>query len=345
MIDSGTWGRWTRRVFPHYKDSPEKKNFKLTVLLVLGMLALMAIIGLITFWLSVRGEEEVLVPDLERKELIPALIELQERELYPKIQVRYSSDFEKGIIIEQKPASGAIVKAGRRITIVVSKGPVIDRVEDYLGRNIEEIRIHLQTLFASYRALLKIKEPVMHKYDQAPPGTILAQKPEPGEVINGVTDLELVVSLGPRSELITVGDFIGEKYQNTLAEIAYMNVPFVFNFRKAKENEASGIIVSQSPESGSEIPYGSVIQIEMTEPNDLPPGQVFGMFEYVLPDYPIMIDIRLDVITADETLSLFSMKHPGGPIAIPYIVEENSELVLYIFDKEEIRRQAGAEIR
>jgi hypothetical protein len=35
------------------------------------------------------------------------------------------------------------------------------------------------------------------------------------------------------------------------------------------------------------------------------------------------------------------MKHPGGPISIPYIVDEESELILFIFDQEEIRQQAG----
>jgi len=43
-----------------------------------------------------------MVPALEGKDLIPALIELQEKELYSRLQVRYSSDYEKGLVLEQR---------------------------------------------------------------------------------------------------------------------------------------------------------------------------------------------------------------------------------------------------
>jgi hypothetical protein len=79
----------------------------------------------------------------------------------------------------------------------------------------------------------------------------------------------------------------------------------------------------------------------MTRPERLPSDKIFGVFDYVLPDYPIMIDIRLESVSSDERIELFSMKHPGGPLSIPYVVNENSEMVLYIFDREEIRKQAS----
>jgi beta-lactam-binding protein with PASTA domain len=329
------------RIFPNQKDPPERRNFKLVILLIVVMFVLMVLIGFVTFWLSVRGAEEVLVPDVENKELIAALIELQEKDLYPRLQVRYSSDYEKGTVIEQRPASGTIVRVGRRITLTVSRGPVIDRVEDYVGQKLEDVQIHLQTLFASYRALLKIKEPVSYVFDPRPAGTILAQKPEPGTVIDSVTELELVVSRGPRGELVEVPEFIDMPFQDAIAQLSSANFPFIFSVRRAEGDERSGVIVAQTPEPESEVPYGSVIQLTMTRPERVPRGKVFGVFEYVLPDYPIMVDITLDSISEEGNTTILAMKHPGGPISIPYIVDEDSELILYIFDQEEIRQQAG----
>jgi beta-lactam-binding protein with PASTA domain len=329
------------RIFPNQKDPPERRNFKLVILLIVAMFVLMVLIGFVTFWLSVRGAEEVLVPNVENKELIAALIELQEKELYPRLQVRYSSDYDKGMVIEQRPASGTIVRVGRRITLTVSRGPVIDRVEDYVGQKLEDVQIHLQTLFASYRALLKIKEPVSYVFDPEPAGTILAQKPEPGTVIDSVTELELVVSRGPRGELVEVPDFIDMEFQNAIAQLSSANFPFIFSVKRAEGEESPGVIVAQTPEAESEVPYGSVVQLTMTRPELVQRGRVFGVFEYVLPDYPIMVDITLDSISEEGNTTILAMKHPGGPISIPYIVEEDSELVLYIFDQEEIRQQAG----
>jgi beta-lactam-binding protein with PASTA domain len=341
MIDwSKSWS-WIDRVLPSYRDPPERRTFKLVVLLIVGAIALMLVISLTTFLLSVRGAEQVLVPAVQDKEIITALMELQEKELNARIQVRFSSDYEKGMVIEQRPSAGTVVRAGRRVTLTVSRGPVIDRVENYVGQKLEDVRIHLQTLFASYRAVLKIKEPVSYVFDASPAGTIIAQKPAPETVIDSFTELELVVSRGPKGELITVPDLSGMPFQNALAELAASNLPFVFSVRPAQGAEASGVIVAQTPEPGQEIPYGAVIQLTMTQPTRLPRGKVFGVFQYVLPSYPIMVDISLDSIGASGPTTLVAMKHPGGPISIPYVVDEKSELVLYIFDKEEIRQQVG----
>ncbi len=331
----------TERLLPNPKDPPERRSTKLTVLLVVAMVVLMGLVGFATFWLSLRGAEQVLVPELGRKDLVTALLALQEKELSPRIQLRYSADYEKNTVIDQKPAAGSVVKAGRRVTLVVSQGPVIDTVENYVGQKVSDVRNHLQTLFASYRALLKIKEPVSYVFDSAPAGTILAQKPEPGATISGVTELELVVSRGPKGELIAVGNYEKLPFQDAIAELAAANFPFVFTIRAARADEQKGAIVSQSPAPESEVPYGTVLQLEMTRPDRVPRGQVFGMFEYVLPEYPIMVDVSLDAVSKTASTTLLSMKSPGGPISIPYIVDQDAELVLYIFDKEEIRQHAG----
>ena len=98
--------------------------------------------------------------------------------------------------------------------------------------------------------------------------------------------------------------------------------------------------MSQSPTPGQEIPYSSILQLEMTAPTELPEGTVFGLVESSLPDYPILVDLKLEVITPRETRTILEMKHPGGSISIPYLVEEDSQLVLSMFDDEILTRPA-----
>jgi beta-lactam-binding protein with PASTA domain len=338
------WSRMTvlgERILPTYKDPPERRNFKLFVLLIAGMFLLMLLIGLLTFFLSLKGSEQVTVPALEGKDLIPALIELQEKDLYPRLQVRYSSDYEKGLVLEQKPAAGSSVRVGRRVSLVVSRGPVIDSIEDYVGQKLEDVRVHLQSLFGSSRPLLHIKEPISYVFDDSPTGTIIAQKPAAGTSLSQLTELELVVSRGPKGETVTVQDFVNQSFQDAMAQLASANIPFTFRVRKAQGQEKSGMVVSQTPEAGSEVPYGSVVQLVMTRPTGIPSGKVFGLFEYTLPAYPIMVDVSLDAVSATSSSTILAMKHPGGPISIPYIVDDKSELVLYVMDKEELRQPAN----
>ena len=309
---------------------------RLTVL-VCGVLV---VSGLIAFFVAVRGEEETLIPNVVAEDLLAAISMLQEKSLAPRVEGRVSSEHDKWTVIEQEPEAGTLVKAGRPVLLVVSRGPIIDRVGDYVGRDLDEVRLELQTVFASYRELIKIKEPVARVSDAAAAGTILAQNPAPETPIDGLVVLELVVSKGPMGDLIELQNYVNRPFQVVRDELAALNLPFVFRVRAAREGEAAGSIVSQSPTAGQEIPYSSILQLEMTAPAEVPEEMAFGLLEASLPDYPILVDLKLEVITATERREILAMKHPGGPISIPYLVAADSQLVLSMFDDEILTRPA-----
>ena len=104
---------------------------------------------------------------------------LQEKSLAPRVEGRISSDDAKWTVIEQEPAAGTLVKAGRPVLLVVSRGPIVDHVGDYVGRDLDEVRLELQTVFASYRELIKIKEPVARVTDAAAAGTTSWRRTRP----------------------------------------------------------------------------------------------------------------------------------------------------------------------
>ena len=170
---------WTvelvRRVLPNAEDTAETRNLKLTVFLFVGIIGLMFVIGAVTFSIAVRGQDETLVPNVQGKDVVDALIDLQSKELYPDLQVQYSASVDKNIVMSQRPAPGTLVKAGKRVTLRVSKGPVMDKVENYVGMTLDEVKIHLQTLFSSHSPNLIIKEPVLYRYEigAAPGGSSL----------------------------------------------------------------------------------------------------------------------------------------------------------------------------
>ena len=310
------------------------------ILLTVLICGVLVVSGLIAFFITVRGEEETLVPNVVAADLLEALGMLQEKSLAPRVEGRISDDHAKWTVIEQEPAAGTLVKAGRPVLLVVSRGPIVDRVGDYEGRDLDEVRLELQTLFASYRELIKIQEPVARVTDVAAAGTVLAQNPPPNTPIDGVVLLELVVSKGPRGDLIELQNYVTRPFLEVRDELAALNLPFVFRVRAARPGEASGSIVSQSPTGGQEIPYSSILQLEMTAPTELPEGTVFGLVESSLPDYPILVDLKLEVITPRETRTILEMKHPGGSISIPYLVDQGSQLVLSMFDDEILTRPA-----
>ena len=342
IIKAGEWiQEAARKVLPHEGDAPETRNLKMTVFLFVGIIGLMILVGAVTFSIAVRGQEETLVPNVQGKELVAALIDLQSKELYPDIQVQFSTKVDRNVIIDQRPAPGTLVKAGKRITLRVSKGPILDKVENYVGKGLEEVRSHLQTMFATQTPNLVIKEPVVYRYEPGTaPGTILAQSPKPGTQISGVTSLEFIVSRGQGDNLVEVGTYKGKSFQEAAGELMRAGVPFIFSVRKASKPQQAGTVTDQNPDAGQMLSYGQTVQLTMAAPTSVGKDNVFGLFKYTLPEYPIAVDIRLEVASETGKVTLLAMKHPGGPLAVPYVVPEGSEIVLSVLDQELAREPA-----
>jgi beta-lactam-binding protein with PASTA domain len=338
---SGRSGRYLR-MLPQRRDTPERRYFKITTLLVVVVVLIMIIGSVVTFFLSIKGPEPVMVPEVagppdNTHELVPAMEKLQERGLYAMIQVKHSSLYPQGTVIAQRPRAGAIVKAGRRILLTVSAGAVTNKVGDYVGKTLNAVRIELRTFFASdTQPLIQIEEPVMYVYDESPPETILEQNPRAGTAVyeGTVTYVSLVASQGPKGEHFIVESYIGRAIAETVDELAQASSPFVFDVRPAERGERAGIIVEQSPEAGEEVPKRSPLFFTATEPSGLEEGQRFGVYQVELPLYPILVDIELRERLVTEERILMSMKHPGGKIAIPYVVAENADVAFFINGNE-----------
>jgi beta-lactam-binding protein with PASTA domain len=281
---------------------------------------------------------------------------LQVKELYPRIQLRYSqSNQEKGAVLEQDPRPGTIVKAGRRIRLVVSQGAVINSVENYRGRNIDEVKLDIRTLFASTvtapgtsagesQPLLSLKEPFMHEYSSEPAGTILEQQPEPGTPISGPTILEFVVSRGPEHIMITVPELVGLTVPETIDQIRQGGINLSFSLRTVRANEPPGITVYQDPEGLASIDRKRPVSILVTAPEGgVLNGEVFGLFKHTLPENPYPLPVRLEaLLPAGERRLLVEIEFPGGEFTLPYQLPPGSILILSMLNRELLRESVQA---
>ena len=334
----------TRELSP--EESSEARRLRVFILVGIGAIVLMIAIGLFTFFFNLRGAEQTMVPDVKGMLLLDALLAVQDKELSPHIQVRFSSDPSlKGKVVEQKPAFGTLVKAGRSVTLVVSKGAIVDKVEDFTGRDLKEVQIYLQTLFTTYKPLLKIKDPITFIFDDSEPGTIIEQKPEAGTELLGLTDLELVVSRGKEAQKIKIPVYVGLPYDQAMQLLAESNIPFIFTLSETLGEGLEGKVIEQKPAPGEEVPMGSLVRLNFIRPEETDGRTHFGMFQYELPDYAIPVDLTLEAVSVrGERRLLFAMQHPGGTMSLPYVEEENTVLSLSIFDREVIRHIVRAPV-
>jgi beta-lactam-binding protein with PASTA domain len=304
-----------------------------------GLLVFVGIIAVSVFFISVRGAEETMIPDIVGQDLTSALLELQVKELYPRIQLRYSqSSADKGFILEQDPRPGTIVKAGRRIRLVVSQGVMVNTVENYLGRNVDEVRLDLQTLFASEGSvapLVTLKEPLMYEYSVEAPGTIMQQRPEPGSGISGPTVLELVVSRGPEDSLLRVPNLTGLPLNDVLEQIGHSGIDFTFILKPAGEEDAPETVAAQNPAGDTMVQANTRVTITLFAPAEVPAGEVFGLFKYSMAKNPYPLALRLEAqLPNGERRRLLAAEYAGGALTVPYHLPVGTVLILSMLNRE-----------
>ena len=321
-------------------------HLKMFILSVAGLLLFLGIIAVSVFFLAVRGEEQTMVPDVVGKELTVALMELQVKELYPRLQLRYSqTSLDRGHILEQEPRPGTIVKAGRRIRLVVSQGVIVNRVENFIGRSIYDVRMDLQTIFAESGSfnLLTIREPVMYDFSSEMPGIILAQKPEPGTDISGPMTLEFIVSRGLENATVTIPQLTGMSLYEALGAIGAGGINFEFEIRERNPNEIGEAVVFQNPPPNTTVPQNTVVQLIVTAPETMADNEVFDLFRYTIPANPYPLGVRLEaLLPSGERIRLFTTNYSGGEFTVPYKLPVGTVLVLSMLNRELYREVVGS---
>jgi len=318
-------------------------HLRLFLSMAAGILVFVGIIAVSVFFINVRGAEQTMVPDVQGRDLTSALLELQAKELYPRILLRFTqTSADKGLILEQSPRPGTIVKAGRRIQLVISQGVMINAVENFLGRNVDEVRMDLQAMFAAQGTttgavpqLITLKEPLMYEYSIEPAGTVLQQRPEPGTAITGPTMLELVVSRGAENTMMRLPNLVGLSLEDTLEQIGRTGIDFEFSLRPLQVGEKPETVVAQTPEGDTLTPSNTRVFITVSAPDTIEGNEVFGLFVYEMAKNPYPLLIRLESIQpGGERQRLLSVQYAGDRLSVPYRLPVGSVLVLSMLNRE-----------
>jgi len=320
----------------------QKKTF---VWFAVLLLVIFVVVAMVVFFAVLRGPEKVMVPDVRNMDLADALVVLQQKELYPRLTLRFTDNpQDKNMILEQSPEPGSIVKAGRRIKLTVSKGAVLTKVENYVGQDLEYVKLHLQSLFTTSTALVTVREPPMYDFDEKPAGIILAQTPVAGTEISGPTVLEFVVSKGPESQSAQVPNFVGLSVDAAVSLAQRSPLTVDFSLRQAKSGEQEDVVVSQSPEAGKQAKVTDRMKVVLTAASASASGMVHGLYVYKLPEYPYAVAVKVEAIGPNgDRKTLASLKHPGGNFSLPFSLPEGSTIVLTVLDREMSRTEVKSQ--
>jgi len=323
-----------KQIIPGAADAPETRDFKVGVFLLSGLLVLILLVGFFAFFIVFQGGHITTVPDLKGKDLVTGLKMLQAKNLIAEVDDKFTDAPEdKGKIVSQDPAYRTEVREGQVIKLMVSKGAPVDRVGNYIGKTLTQVKAILNTQFAtSDKQLITIIDSLIsYKNDPSAAGTVLAQKPEPDTPLTDEpVKLELVISKGPGKKMITISKYVGKNFMQVVNELNQAGIPYIFLVKNASGAEQQGVVISQSPAAGKSVPEGLILDLTMTKPANVPSGNVFGVFQAQVPNFDTMSKVEVVAVSGQSRTVLMSMMHPGGSISIPYILDKDSEISLYV---------------
>jgi eukaryotic-like serine/threonine-protein kinase len=313
-----------------------QQNSGLMIFTFISAFLVMLLVSLAVFFINVKGPEKVMVPDVTGKKLTTALLEMQVKELYPKIQLRYSEiPGDEGVILDQTPAAGSIVKGYTRVSLIVSRGVIIDHVENYVGEKIDDVRLKLQTIFAgSAKPFIIIDDPE-YKTDQSAAGTILEQDPPKGTSITDPVTVHFVVSRGPNYEMVHIPNLVGSTVNDVLQQMARNKLVFDFTSHVAAGNEQPGTVVKQQTFDSDTARAYTRMPVEFALPSGSVSNNMYGIFTDQLSDYPYPVPMKLTAYPPEgDPYIIVNFNHPGGSCSIPYAVPKDTVLVLSVIGKE-----------
>ncbi|MFZ5646536.1 MAG: Stk1 family PASTA domain-containing Ser/Thr kinase [Bacillota bacterium] len=143
-----------------------------------------------------KGSDLRTVPSVVRRSVVDAKIKLAEAgfEMEEPPREEFSSEVEKGLVMDQQPAANARAPKGSKVVVRVSKGPepASRKIPDLRGLYIDQARSRLSEV------KLELDKDIIYQYSaQYLRGQIVSQTPGPGENVVEGTSVKVNVSNGP----------------------------------------------------------------------------------------------------------------------------------------------------
>jgi len=296
---------------PNAKPVGKKRSVWLKlVLFILPMVLLFMLISYLgkQIYNNHFVSEDVEVPQLIGLYEDEATRILHERNLTLSVLERKHSEEDEGRIIYQDPAEGIKIKPYSIVKVIVSLGPETVAVPNVIGFTQREAEIAIEN------AGLKLGQPEYIDSD-LPKGTVVRQSIEPDtEVVDG-TEIVLVISKGPKIELVEVGEYIGlrEDIARQLIENENLSVGKVTREYNDEYNE--GLVFKQNPNYADTVEKGTKVDLWVS----LGPMPMYPkILEIQLPDYQEHEDeeqsgedimVRVTVKKADNNQSVYDRMH------------------------------------
>lgn len=240
----------------------KKKDDKYNIRLILIIAVIIAVLlGTIVHFVMRGGQKEVLVPEileLTYEEAVE-LLNSYELELDEEVEYTTSDEIEEGRIIYQNPGANQYMNPNEKIKIVISLGEEEGNipVPSLAGKSYQDAVDILNRLKL-------IPDKIEEESEAVNKGYVIRQSPAQDIKVHEGHKVVLYVSKG-KEVLISVPSVVGDMIEVGEEKLKNEGLKTVLSMVETDE-EAEGVILSQSPKAGEEVAVGSTVTITVSVP-------------------------------------------------------------------------------
>ncbi len=280
---------WNNKVF---------RPILLTVLLILGFL-----VGSFLVFGNLATLGEVKVPDVTGKSKDDAIKILQKASLDFTIVEEFNDKIISGVVINQSPEQGSIVKEKRKIDLIVSKGAELFDVPDIVGIKIDQAE---QVLQKKSLHIGKIEE---KDEKDKPPGTILSQNPAVPSMVGINAKIDVVIVTTDKNK-VAMADLSGMTLEVAKEKLTSLKLKLKDVQNRFTSAVASGIVVGQSPAPEQPVMQGSEVTLVIARA--IAEQERQEIIEFIVPKGAREQDIQIVVTDNKNRRVVYNENHNPG---------------------------------
>lgn len=320
------------RLFNNYVATKSRIIIRNVIIILFIFIVVFIFVSSLVFWLVKKGPPEVTVPRVTDEELIEGLIILQKKRLKAIIDPRYFSNYQKNIIVEQNPEAGSIVREGKDIKLIVSKGPIVSIVEDYTGKTIAYVQNRLQEIFSFQGKTIKIGN-ITHVISESPQGTIIGQFPPPNTPIPYVENIDLVISRGKEIQVFRLKNYAGENVNEIMQFLALRGVIVQVVTEEIIDPSQNGLIMMQDPSEGTLVNRNDTVTFRVGYlPSEKEKEKLYArVLNFDVPPEFDKVLVRIVVKDRVGDREIYNAENTGGEsISVPFKSYSSTTIYIYV---------------
>jgi serine/threonine-protein kinase len=228
--------------------------------LLLTVLVTTALVSAImTIRLTIRGRQETM-PNMVGLSLDHAQRMATGLGLEMKVEDKlFNTQYPSQTIVSQMPPPGTRIKIGQHVHVLISLGPPQVVIPSFLGTSIRVARI------TAIQRNLTLGDIVGVHWPQSAPEQVVAQDPPPESAQVRSPTVDILVSVGEPRGAYLCPRFVGQPIVEARRRLEKAGFKIAEVTSITTENGPRGIILTQSPASGSKIGPDAMFSFQVSQ--------------------------------------------------------------------------------